>query len=191
MIIESILLAVTFVQCELGGHPTAAGFPTPRGQQPAAANAGPAERSFSNARQTAQGELAVTAREEADWAPALNRPEPDANVGTFPGDGGIIRALHARYSAPTSRLRCRSPIELVGTGSRRLRWHLCCFTLEAARRALRADDARLNDLGRQEDAKRLNIALTRIDEAQHMAGQLNQDANALAADAAKTINDVL
>jgi hypothetical protein len=33
--------------------------------------------------------------------------------------------------------------------------------------------------------------LTRIDEAQRLAGQLNQDANALAADAAKTIGDVL
>jgi hypothetical protein len=63
--------------------------------------------------------------------------------------------------------------------------------LEAARSALRVADARLNGLGRQEDAKRLKIALTRIDEAQRMAGQLNQDANALAADAAKTINDVL
>ena len=63
--------------------------------------------------------------------------------------------------------------------------------LEAARRALRATDARLNDLGRQEDAKRLKLALTRIDEAQRMAGQLNQDANALAADAAKTIDGVL
>ena len=63
--------------------------------------------------------------------------------------------------------------------------------LEAARSALRAADARLNGLGRQEDATQLKIALTRIDEAQRMAGQLNQDANALAADAAKTINDVL
>jgi hypothetical protein len=63
--------------------------------------------------------------------------------------------------------------------------------LEAARRALRAADARLIGLGRQEDATRLKLALTRIDEAQRMAGQLNQDANALAADAAKTINDVL
>jgi hypothetical protein len=63
--------------------------------------------------------------------------------------------------------------------------------LEAARSAVRAAAARLNDLGRQEDAKRLEIALTRIDEAQRMAGQLNQDANALAADAAKLINDVL
>ena len=41
------------------------------------------------------------------------------------------------------------------------------------------------------DVKRLEIALTRIDEAQRMAGQLNPDANAVAADAAKTINDVL
>jgi hypothetical protein len=63
--------------------------------------------------------------------------------------------------------------------------------LEVARSALRAADARLSGLGRQEDANRLKIALTRIDEAQRMAGQLNQDANALAADAAKAINDVL
>jgi hypothetical protein len=63
--------------------------------------------------------------------------------------------------------------------------------LEMARSALRAADARLNDLGRQEDATQLKIALTRIDEAQRMAGQLSQDANALAADAARTVNDVL
>ena len=62
---------------------------------------------------------------------------------------------------------------------------------EAARTALRAADARLNDLGRREDATRLKTAVTRIDEAQRMAGQLNQNANALAADAAKTISDVL
>ena len=63
--------------------------------------------------------------------------------------------------------------------------------LEVARSTLRAADARLKGLDRQEDSKRLEIAFTRIDEAQHMAGQLNQDANALAADAAKAINDVL
>jgi hypothetical protein len=63
--------------------------------------------------------------------------------------------------------------------------------LEMARSALRAADARLNDLGRREDATQLKIALTRIDEAQRMAGRLSQDANSLAADAAKTINDVL
>jgi hypothetical protein len=63
--------------------------------------------------------------------------------------------------------------------------------LEAARSALRASDARLTGLGREEDTKLLAHALTRIDEAQRMAGQLNQDANALADDAAKTIDDVL
>ena len=63
--------------------------------------------------------------------------------------------------------------------------------LEAARTALRAADARLNDLGRQEEATQMKTALTRIDEAQRMAGQLNQNANSLAADAARTINDVL
>ena len=63
--------------------------------------------------------------------------------------------------------------------------------LEAARSALKTADARLNAVGRQDDAKRLTIALTRIDEAQRMTGRLSQDANSLAADAAKTIDDVL
>ena len=62
---------------------------------------------------------------------------------------------------------------------------------EAARSALHAADARLKDLGRQEDAARVQTALMRIDDAQRMAGQLNQNANSLAADAAKTISDVL
>jgi hypothetical protein len=63
--------------------------------------------------------------------------------------------------------------------------------LEMARSALRAADARLNDLGRRDDATHLKIALTRIDEAQRTAGQLSQDANSHAADAARTINEVL
>jgi len=63
--------------------------------------------------------------------------------------------------------------------------------LEAARTALSSASTRLDNLGREEDSKRLALALTRIDEAQRMAGKLNQDANALAADAAKTIDDVL
>jgi hypothetical protein len=63
--------------------------------------------------------------------------------------------------------------------------------LEAARTALRAANERLMSLRRTEDAKSLEAALTRIDEAQRAAGQLNQNANALAADAAETIGDVL
>jgi hypothetical protein len=63
--------------------------------------------------------------------------------------------------------------------------------LEAARTALRAANGRLMSLRRTEDAKSLEAALTGIDEAQRAAGQLNQDANALAGNAAKIVGDVL
>ena len=63
--------------------------------------------------------------------------------------------------------------------------------LEAARTALGAAAQRLKDVGGEEDAKRLALAATRIDEAQRLAGELNQDANSRAADAAKAIDDVL
>ena len=63
--------------------------------------------------------------------------------------------------------------------------------LEAARAALHAADAQLGALGRADDSKRLAVAFTRIDEAQRMAGLLSQDANSLAADAAKAIDEVL
>ena len=56
---------------------------------------------------------------------------------------------------------------------------------------MRASEARLNSVGRQADTKPLELAPAKIDEAQRMAGQLNQDANALAADAAKAITVVL
>lgn len=62
---------------------------------------------------------------------------------------------------------------------------------EAARAALHAANARLMSQSRTEEAKSLEAALTRIDEAQRLAGQLNQDANAVAADAAKILADVL
>jgi hypothetical protein len=63
--------------------------------------------------------------------------------------------------------------------------------LETARRAVRAAEAQFNGLGRQGDAKPPELALAKIDEAQRMAGQLNQYANALAAEAAKAITDAL
>jgi hypothetical protein len=63
--------------------------------------------------------------------------------------------------------------------------------LEDARGALRRADEQLKSLGRQDDVKRLEPAFTRIDEAQRLAGQLDQSANARAAEAAKIIDDVL
>ena len=60
-------------------------------------------------------------------------------------------------------------------------------------RALRIAELRDSLLeGRaQADTKPLELALAKIDQAQRMAGQLNQDANALAADASKAISVVL
>jgi hypothetical protein len=63
--------------------------------------------------------------------------------------------------------------------------------LEGARSALQAANTRLNALGRQDDATRLSAAFTRIDEAQRMAGRLDQAANSVAAEAASVIDDVL
>ena len=50
---------------------------------------------------------------------------------------------------------------------------------------------RLKTSGRTEVAKRLDPALARIDEAQQLAGRLDQGANSRAAEAAKTIDEVL
>ena len=62
---------------------------------------------------------------------------------------------------------------------------------ELARTALRAAHTELTGLNRTEDVTSLEAALTRIDEAQRLAGELNQDANDRAADAAKAVADVL
>jgi hypothetical protein len=63
--------------------------------------------------------------------------------------------------------------------------------LEAARTAESAAAARLKNADREEDAARLALALTKIDEAQRLVGELNQDANSRAADAARAIDEVL
>jgi hypothetical protein len=62
---------------------------------------------------------------------------------------------------------------------------------EEARGSLRRVEARLKGLGRDEDARPLAAALTRIEEAQRMAGKLDQTANARAAEAVKSIDEVL
>jgi hypothetical protein len=63
--------------------------------------------------------------------------------------------------------------------------------LEDARGLLRRAGERLKSLGRPDDVKRLDLALVRIDEAQRLAGQLDQEANSRAAEAAQTIDAVL
>ena len=62
---------------------------------------------------------------------------------------------------------------------------------EDAKGLLRRATERLKSAGRQEDAKRLDSALARIEEAQKMAGRLDQGANSRAADAEQTIAGVI
>lgn len=62
---------------------------------------------------------------------------------------------------------------------------------EAARTALRRAESRLKTLGRDEDVKRVGLALGRIDEAQQLAGKLDQTANARAAEALKPVDEIL
>jgi hypothetical protein len=63
--------------------------------------------------------------------------------------------------------------------------------LEDARALLRHADERLKGLGRDDEVRQLQTALTSMDDAQRMAGKLDQGANSRAGEAAKTVADVL
>ena len=63
--------------------------------------------------------------------------------------------------------------------------------LEAARGLLGRANERLNSLGRDDEVRRVQTALASIDDAQRMAGKLDQSANARAGEAAKMVADVL
>ena len=63
--------------------------------------------------------------------------------------------------------------------------------LEGARGLLGRADARLKSLGRDDEVRQVQTALTSIDDAQRMTGKLDQNANSRAGDAAKMVADVL
>ena len=63
--------------------------------------------------------------------------------------------------------------------------------LESARTSLRRAHDQLTTLDRVDDATRLQTALAGVDDAQRMAGNLDQNANTRSADVAKIIADVL
>jgi hypothetical protein len=63
--------------------------------------------------------------------------------------------------------------------------------LENARGLLGRANERLKGLGRDDEVTRLQTALTSIEDAQRMAGKLDQSANSRAGDAAKVLADVL
>jgi hypothetical protein len=95
----------------------------------------------------------------------------------------IIRAAQLRselFEARSSVLGARVDLYNLNFGE-------ASRHLEDAKDLLRRAAERLNSAGRQEDAKRLDPALARIEEAQKMAGRLDQAANSRAADAEQTI----
>ena len=63
--------------------------------------------------------------------------------------------------------------------------------LNEARTQLRRAGSRFEKASREDDIKRLQPVFAQLDEAQRLAGQMDQNANARAADAAKTVADVL
>jgi len=63
--------------------------------------------------------------------------------------------------------------------------------LEGARGLLGRANARLKTLGRDEEIARVQMALASIEDAQRMAGKLDQSANARAGEAAKTLAEAL
>lgn len=63
--------------------------------------------------------------------------------------------------------------------------------LQDAKDLLSGIRGRLNTIGREGDGARLDAALLKIDEAQRMAGQLDQSANARVAEAAQLLEEVL
>jgi hypothetical protein len=63
--------------------------------------------------------------------------------------------------------------------------------LEGARGLLGRADDRLKSLGRDDDVRQVRTALASIDEAQRMAGKLDQSANSRAGEAAKVVAELL
>jgi hypothetical protein len=63
--------------------------------------------------------------------------------------------------------------------------------LEDARGLLRRADERLKSLGRDDEVRQVQTALASLDDAQRMAGKLDQSANSRAGEAAKMVADVL
>ena len=106
------------------------------------------------------------------------------------GRGNLNRALQAS-ELRTDLLEGRSSVLTARLDLYRVNFGDASRHLEDARGALRRAEEQLKGLGRQDDVKRLGPALTRIDEAQRLAGQLDQDANSRAAEAVTTIDDVL
>ena len=102
------------------------------------------------------------------------------------GRSDMARALH------TSELRG----ELLGARAAVLDARVAIYSvnfgeasrhLEDARGLLRRADERLKSLGREDEVKQVQTAIVSIDDAQRMAGKLDQSANLRAGEAARIV----
>ena len=103
---------------------------------------------------------------------------------------GVARVLE------TSELRG----ELLGTRAALLDARVAIYSvnfgeasrhLEGARGLLGRADQRLKGLGLDDEVRQVQTARASIDDAQRMAGKLDQNANSRAGDAAKIVTDLL
>ena len=109
---------------------------------------------------------------------------------------GTSDRSHIAEALQTAELR----VELLGARAAALDARVAIYSvnfgeasqhLEDARGLLRRADERLASLGRDADVAHVQTALASIDDAQRMAGMLDQGANSRAGDAAKVIADML
>jgi hypothetical protein len=103
------------------------------------------------------------------------------------GTAGALQAAELRgelLGARAATLDARVAIYSVNFGE-------ASAHLENARGLLRRADERLKALGRAGDAAQVATALAAIDDAQRMAGKLDQNANTRAGDAAKVLADII
>ncbi len=114
-------------------------------------------------------------------------------AGWFLGSSGrsasdrAVQAAELRsdlFEARSSVLAARVDLYNVNFGN-------ASRNLESAKRVVSRASERLKNTGREEEAKRLDPALTQLDEAQSLAGRFDQSANARAGNAAQTIDEVL
>jgi hypothetical protein len=91
----------------------------------------------------------------------------------------------------TSLLECRSALLTARLDVYSVNFGDASRHLQDALDRLRPLSARLKAAGRADDAARIDRAVAQADEAQQLAGKLDQTANARAADAAAAIQEIL
>jgi hypothetical protein len=106
------------------------------------------------------------------------------------GKAGAERALEAS-ALRNDLLEARGSVLAARLDLYSLNFGEASRHLEDARAQARRAEGRLKNAGREDDLGRLQPVFARVDEAQSLAGKLDQGANARAAEAARILEDLL